>query len=448
MPTQYRVLAVDDDELILQSLAMILPDHWEMVSATDHQKIPEGHFHIAFCDMHMSPDMNKREGLEVIKTLNTRDTHMEIVAMSGDLDRDLMESCLKAGATRFLAKPFAKDELLLTLDKVEALLLLNTATQRSGQTRHPWVGSGPKTHEIKRTVASFRGEPGPILIEGESGTGKDVISRLIHEQEHGNRPYICVNVAAIPETLFESEMFGHVKGAFTGADSNKMGLAEAAHGGDLFIDEIEALPMSQQAKLLRFLESGEIKRVGARDTIHTKCRVIAASNRSLKAMVEAEEFREDLLWRLSGKTLVVPPLRERKEDLKELARHFLDTHRPKHNKTLTADALKAMEEYSWPGNVRELRRVIEQLCLIAPLPIIRNVDVQAVVNITENTTASSSIDSNHDFSQGLSVLIQNYEKAIVEAALKKFDDVDLAAKTLGVSRSTFYKKLKDYNIES
>ena len=195
----------------------------------------------------------------MIADLRASDPHLEIVAISGDLDRELMEACLRAGAGRFLAKPLSPEEVCLTLEKIEALHLLRLATARGGSPA-PWIGEGPASQGVRRQIAALRGEGGPILIEGESGTGKEVTAALIHAQDPG-RPFVVVNVAALPEQVFESEFFGHVRGAFTGADQNKMGLAEAAHGGDLFLDEIEALPMAQQAKLLRFLENGEVRRV-------------------------------------------------------------------------------------------------------------------------------------------------------------------------------------------
>ena len=252
-----------------------------------------------------------------------------------------------------------------------------------------------------------------------------------------------MNAAAIPETVFESEFFGHVKGAFTGADQNKMGLAEAAHEGDLFIDEIEALPMSQQAKLLRFLESGEIRRVGGKDTIKVKVRLIAATNRNLEQMVEKEQFREDLLWRINGKKINLPELRNRQEDVKELALYFLDKERPKRNKQLTDDAIEALQSYNWPGNVRELKRVIESLSISSPLPIIRGEDVFKIIKPSESSP-SPSMD--FDIFQGLAALVAQFEKQVIEKTLEKQKDVDEAAKILKISRSSLYKKIKDHGI--
>jgi DNA-binding NtrC family response regulator len=445
--SRLRLLVIDDDDLIASSIRIILPAQWRMVHFTGKGELPTGPFEGALVDMHLSQNVSRAEGVEFIQLLHKLDPHLEIVAMSGNLDRALMESCLKAGSTRFLAKPLSPDEFLLTLEKIEALHLLREASSRSGSNTVPWIGSSAKSEDTRRAIASLRGERGPILIEGESGTGKEVAAQLIYSQERdaGARPFVSVNLAALPEAVFESEFFGHVRGAFTGADQNKMGLAEAAHGGDLFLDEVEAFPISQQAKLLRFLESGEVRRVGARDTIQVKVRIIAATNRNLEQMVKDGKFREDLLWRLNGRKLLLPPLRERPTDIQELTGFFLDRERPKRNKTLLPDAIETLMQHSWSGNVRELRRVVELLGLYSPLPIIRREDVLRVL------PTSTSIVAGHaefDLSRGLNTILGEIEAEIIRQGLAKKSDVDEAAALLGISRSSLYKKMKDYNIES
>ena len=233
------LLAIDDDDLILQTLRMGLPDHWRLDSFNSLKEIPSQiNYSAAFVDMHLTGNLSRAEGLDVIKHLKELSPRLEIVAMSGDLDRDLMEKCLRAGASRYIAKPLNMDEVTLILDKIEALLLIQAAAFRHPDRKTNWVGSSDHSQSVKRQVAFLKGEDGPILIEGESGTGKEVVSQMIYEQE-GDRPFIAINVAALPENLFESELFGHVRGSFTGADQSKIGLAEAAQGGDLFLDEIE-----------------------------------------------------------------------------------------------------------------------------------------------------------------------------------------------------------------
>lgn len=405
----------------------------------------ERFYHAAFVDMHLEPNSTKAVGPQVIEKLIKHNGQLEVVAMSGDLSRPLMESCLKAGAQRFLAKPLMPEEILLILEKIEALWDLRSMDPNSSRHSARWVGSSSASQKIKKRIADLRGEINPVLIEGETGCGKEVVARLLHEQE-GERPFIAVNLASIPENLFESEMFGHVKGAFTGAEQNKVGLTEAANGGDLFLDEIEALPLSQQAKLLRFLETGEVRRVGAKESTQVKTRVIAASNRSLEKMVAAGEFREDLLYRLASQRIELPPLRERLEDIDELAKHFLEAERPRRNKTIAEDGLAALKKYNWPGNVRELKRVCEQLSLTSPLPFIREEDVLNWLRPAATPTGAPSYTA-IDFSKGFNVLVEEFEAHIIRTCLKQAEDIESAAKALQISRSNLYKKIKDYKIE-
>lgn len=437
----YHLLVVDDDSLIIESLKLVLPKHWKMTSVKNPQILDtKMMFHAAFVDMHLSQDHQVAEGPEVIEKLTKTNPQIEVVAMSGDLSLDLMEKCLKNGAQKFLAKPLMPDEVLATLEKIEALWMMRQLESRGNQNQIRWVGSSLSSQEIKKSIASLRGEAGPILIEGETGTGKEVAFRILNQQEL-HRPFVSVNIASIPENLFESEMFGHVRGAFTGADQLKVGLTEAAHGGDLFLDEIEALPLTQQAKLLRFLETGEVRKVGAKDSIHIQTRVICASNQNLSELVRAGKFREDLLFRVSGKKLQLPPLRDRIEDIKELADFFLAQQKPRTNKTLSEEGLQALMAYSWPGNIRELKRVCEQLSLTCPLPIVRGEDVRALLN------PLSSQGQFLDFSKGLSQLTEEYEALVIKKCLEQNPDIETAIRTLQVSKSTLYKKMKDYQIE-
>ncbi|WP_413568467.1 sigma-54-dependent transcriptional regulator [Bdellovibrio sp. HCB117] len=442
----FSLLIVDDDPLVQQSLKMCLPNHWKVFSAPTLEAIQyERFYHAAFVDMHLEPGTTKAAGPQVIEKLVKHNNQLEVVAMSGDLSRSLMESCLKAGAQRFLAKPLMPEEILLILEKIEALWDLRSMDPSSSRHTTRWVGNSSASMKIKKRIADLRGETNAVLIEGETGCGKEVVARLLHEQE-GDRPFIAVNLASIPENLFESEMFGHVKGAFTGADQNKVGLTEAANGGDLFLDEIEALPLSQQAKLLRFLETGEVRRVGAKESTIVKTRVIAASNRSLEKMVAAGEFREDLLYRLSSQRIELTPLRDRLEDIDELAKHFLEAERPRRNKTIADDGLSALKKYNWPGNVRELKRVCEQLSLTSPLPFIREEDVAAWLKPTATAPGAPSYTA-IDFNKGLNTLVEEFEAHAIRTCLKQTRDVEEAAKVLQVSRSNLYKKIKDYKID-
>jgi DNA-binding NtrC family response regulator len=436
------LLVVDDDELVIQSVKLALADPWRMMASQNPALLPERGYHAALVDMHLTGNLEKAEGLDVIKRLTQKHPHLEIIAMSGDLDRQLMEQCLKAGATRFLAKPLTLEELTLTLGKIEALFLMQGAVSRGPSAGARWIGSSPASQSIQRQIAQLSNEEGPILIEGESGTGKEVTAQLIHSQQ-SMKPFVVVNVAAIPDNLFESEFFGHVKGAFTGADQNKMGLAEAAHNGDLFLDEIEALAAPHQAKLLRFLETGEVRRVGAKETIMVHSRVIAATNRNLNQLVADGKFREDLLWRLAGKKIQLPPLRERPQDIPDLVKHFLSMDKYR-KKEIGDDAIQLLNEYPWPGNVRELKRVCEQLIMTAPLPVLRREDVLQVIRPPVQGMGAAVA---YDMNKGLADLVNEFESQIIQKALSQQNDIDEVARLLKISRSSLYKKIKDHGIQ-
>jgi DNA-binding NtrC family response regulator len=439
----FHLLVVDDDSLIHQSLKLCIPAPWKIFSVSKRELVPFDHFfHAAMVDMHLEPGSKVPHGVDVIEKLTKNNPQLEVIAMSGDLNRELMEKCLKVGAQRFLAKPLLSEEVLLVLNKIEAYWSLrNLETGTAGKSTI-WAGNGPASQKIKKRIAELKGETSTILIEGETGTGKEVVARLLNQQEN-ERPFIAVNISSITENLFESELFGHMKGAFTGADQNKIGLAEAANGGDLFLDEIEALPLSQQVKLLRFLESGEVRRVGAKDVIKVKARVIVASNQPLKKLIEEGKFREDLFFRLNSQRIELPPLRERTEDIPELAKNFLDAERPRRNKEFTEDGFAALKDYNWPGNVRELKRVCEQISLVSPLPFIRKEDVRALLAPSPSLTGVEGLD----MSRGLNDVVAEFESKIIRSFMKEHEDVEQLAKFLKVSRSNLYKKIKDYKLD-
>ena len=437
-----RLLVIDDDPLVVDTISLCLPEHWDLVARDRNQINKDEFFHAALVDVHLTGDLDKTEGFDVMKKLS-KQSLSEVVAMSGDLRRDTMESALKAGASRFLAKPLSADELLLLLEKIEALWALRGVSLDKKENQTQWIGQSQASDEIRRFVANMKQEKAPILIEGESGTGKEVVAQLIH-QSWKERPFVAINVAALSENLFESELFGHVKGSFTGAIHNKAGLVERAHGGDLFLDEIEALSLSHQAKLLRFLESGEFQKVGATEIQKVQVRVIAATNEKMEDMVAKEKFREDLMYRLSGHKLVIPPLRERREDIKELCQFFLGARDVTMKKTMGEDAIEALMKYSWPGNVRQLKRICEHLSLMAPLPIIRAEDVSRALLQGGSSTAGGEDIS---LDKGLQKLLEDYEKRVMIEALKLDLDVDDLAKKLKISRSSLYKKVKDHSLE-
>lgn len=454
--TPFYLLLVDDDPLIAPSMKLLLPPHWKLVYSSCISDVNYTFpYNAAFVDMHLQDDLSEATGLNVIKKLKNANPTLDVIAISGDLSLNLMERGLEAGAHRFLGKPLIPDEFLLYLSKIEALIQIREAAQNSSVQGPRWIGASSTSEKIRLNIAALRGEPGPILIIGESGCGKEITSQLLHQQE-GRGPLISVNMGGITETLFESEFFGHIKGAFTGADNNKVGLIEAASGGDLFLDEIEALPLSLQAKLLRFLETGEYKKVGSKESQIASCRVICASNCDLAEMVKQGKFRDDLYWRISGKKIFLNPLRERAEDIPDLVDFFLSNDRPKRNKKFSADGIEALKVYTWPGNVRELKRVCEQLSLTSPLPIIRGTDVQKILCYTYGNNSTNKSESDpvqlNDLinlpSMSLNELMSQYEALVIQKKLNSLSgDIDKAAEELQVSRSNLYKKIKDYKIE-
>jgi DNA-binding NtrC family response regulator len=448
MNSTFSLLLVDDDRLIADSLRLLLKKSpWTLTVVTNEASVPtEGSFHAAFVDLHLTPDTSKAEGTGVMAGLKERFPRTEIIAISGDLSLELMEKCLAHGAKKFLAKPLMPDEVMATLEKVEALWRLREIEHRPSPDRAQWIGRSKTSDHLKSQIAQLVGEKGPILIEGETGTGKEVVSRLLHQQDPA-RPFIPVNISAIPETLFESELFGHVKGAFTGADQMKVGLAEAANGGDLFLDEIEALPLAQQVKLLRFLESGEVRKVGGKETTRPHVRVVAASNQNLETLAKEGKFREDLLFRLKAKKLLLPPLRDRLDDLEDLAKYFLAHERPRSNKMFTADAFALLKTYRWPGNVRELKRVCEQLALTSPLPMIRPEDVQKILFVDGDSSGAAKTAFNLKDGKGLQEKLDAFEAELIQFALNEIRDIDRTTETLKMSRSGLYKKIKDYGLE-
>ena len=437
-----NLLIVDDDAMLASSVKLMAPAGFKVYIATQPNLIPDHVFyHAALVDMHIQSKVGETpDGPRIIAQLLKKNPQTEIVSMSGDLNRQNMEMAIKSGAARFLAKPLISAEVTLILEKIMAYWQLRQVEYSHHKKAH-LIGSSSAVENIRKYIASLKGEHSTVLIEGETGTGKDVIARLLSYQE-GTQPFVTVNCAAIPENLFESEFFGHVKGAFTGADQNKIGLAEAAHGGDLFLDEIEALPLNQQAKLLRFLETGEVKKVGAKDPINVNVRVIAASNQPLKQLIVEKKFREDLYFRISAHKINIPSLAERTSDIPEIVQHFLNLDKSKRNKHFEADALEALKNYNWPGNIRELKRVCEQLSLTSPLPIIRREDVSQLLFKSELTTNSEVIRLN----QTLEEFINAQEKKFITLFLEQNKNLDQACQSLQISKSSLYKKIKDHGI--
>ncbi len=440
-----NLLIVEDDQILATSLKMMAPDGFKVYLVQKPELIPDHvFFHAALVDMHLTPNsIGNPDGPPVIQKLTQQNPQTEIVAMSGNLDRALMEKAIKAGAQRFLAKPLLAEEVCAVLEKIEAYWNLRQFSYEKISVKNNLVGASSATDNLRKKIAQLKMEKTAVLIEGETGTGKEVVAQLIAKQDSG-RPFISVNCSAVTDSLFESEFFGHVKGAFTGADSNKIGYCEAAHGGNLFLDEIEVLPLNQQAKLLRFIESGEFKKVGGKDNQFSQTRIIAASNIPLKKLITEKKFREDLYFRLSANLIEIAPLRNRTEDIADLANHFIDLEKPRRNKEFELAALQAFNTYSWPGNVRELKRICEQLVLTSALPIIREDDVRGLLF---RSSTNATTEPEFELNQSLDHFLSQKEKQFIESNLKKTKDIEKSAELLQISKSNLYKKIKDLGIQ-
>lgn len=444
----FRCLVIDDDDLVSASIRIYLSKNWQMnqINQLDNEGLFKTHFfNLVLVDMHLTGNLNSAEGLEVIKRVKLLSPLSDIIAISGNLNLELMEQGLKAGATQFLAKPLDPTEINALLEKIENFHQLRCLQKNIHAAS--WVGSSEPSLQILKQIAQVSPTQSSILIEGETGTGKEVVSQLI-QQRFPNLPFISVNISAIPDNLFESELFGHQKGAFTGADQNKIGLLEAAHGGFIYLDEIEALPLNQQAKLLRFLQSGEGRRVGSNQNYHVQCTLIAASNESLGELVSTQRFREDLYFRIKQNFINCPPLRERLSDLEELIEFFMQKINSKHKKTFLPETLKVLKSYHFPGNIRELKRIVEQVLLSSPLPFIRPQDVVPYLQLPQSQNKShQTIEFQYDPLQGLEANLGAAEKLFITSAIKKTKTLEDTWELLQISRSSLYKKIKDYEID-
>ncbi|MFV2005810.1 MAG: sigma-54-dependent transcriptional regulator, partial [Longimicrobiales bacterium] len=371
-----KILIIDDDPGLRKSLSLILTDAgYKVVSAEDGEKglstaeavRPD----MIMCDIRMP----KVDGLEFVQRYCEGGGEALVIIMTAYGSMDLAVEAMSKGAYDYLPKPFGANEVLLTIRKAEERESLRRevgrlrAEVRADRRFGEIIARSPEMVRALEVATKVAPHPSPVLITGASGTGKELVARLIHrESARAERPFVAVNCGAIPETLLESEFFGYVKGAFTGADSDKQGLFEAADGGTLFLDEVGELPQPLQVKLLRALQEGEIRRVGGTTNTEVNVRIISATNRNLSALVKEGAFREDFYYRLAVVPIHLPPLKERREELPDLVHHFIGRHSERLGLEVNKvhpDAVDVLLNYSWPGNIRELENVLEQAMLLA-----------------------------------------------------------------------------------
>jgi DNA-binding NtrC family response regulator len=399
-------------------------------------------------------------GLELLDDVKTLYPETAIVVMTAFATVTSAVEAMRTGATDFLTKPFALDELAAMLERAAERRTLDVTSRRlREQLRNQQglgniIGSSAEMEKLYRILSKVAQSTHPVLILGESGTGKELVARAIHANgSHSDKPFIPVDCGSLVPTLIESELFGYVKGAFTGATRSKDGLLASAEGGTVFLDEIGELPLDLQAKLLRAIQEKEIRPVGATHRISINARILAATNRDLSTMVEQGRFRKDLYYRLNVVNLRIPPLRARRQDIPLLAAHFLDRQGRETGGryTLSDDVLRTMMEYDWPGNVRELENCLERACALSSGPLLHLGDLPTQLQDfrlqSRRTIAPADAGSGEDGAQtGITPLAELEKQAILTTIRMLHGDKLTAAKLLGIGKTTLYRKLKEYGL--
>lgn len=452
-----RILIVDDEAPLRQSLSLLLAESGYRVETEGNpvQALARAEaeaFDLILCDVRM-PEM---DGLAFLRRYRASGGGALMVMMSAYGGEDAALEAMREGAYDYLSKPFRPDEVTLTVQKAEERERLRRevdtlrASLGADQVRDVVVAESRAMRDLLELASRVAGHATTVLLTGESGTGKEVIARAIHRMSpRREAPFTAINCAAIPEQLLEAELFGHTRGAFTGATSDRAGLFEASHGGTLLLDEIGDMPLGLQAKLLRVLEEGSVRRLGARETRPIDVRVIAATARPLDRSVEDGSFRADLYYRLNVVNLHLPPLRERREDITALITHFARqvAGRLERPVSITPRALIQLSEHGWPGNVRELKNAIERA---AVLSADGRLDVSDF-SLTSNGRHGSNGNGNgngHAHAYELKPQVEQLERATIERALEasKGNRRD-AAQLLGVSLRTLFYKLRRYQLD-
>lgn len=452
MPPKAHLLIVDDEANTLASLsrAFRLAGHEATVcdnAAKALELAKAQHFDLIFSDVVMPG----KDGLALLGELKAQAVTSPVVMMSGQAHIEMAVRATRLGALDFLEKPVSTDKLLLTVDNALKLQRLENENrqlrQRLGKHEIVWKGDAMKRvmAQVERVAASET----RVCILGETGTGKELVARTLHERSaRATGPFITLNCAAVPAELIESELFGHEKGSFTGAAGRHVGKFEQADRGTIFLDEIGDMPLSMQAKLLRVLEEGEVERIGGEKPVAVDVRVVVATHRDLEARVRAEKFRQDLFHRIYVFPLVLPPLRERREDIPVLVEHFAAQVCAQNGWKpipFSPEAITALQSHPWPGNVRELRNMTERLMLLATDGHVDLATVQLA--LPENIAQDGAKLQSHQ-SGPLADRVQSFERDAILAELKRSNhNVSLAAKALGLERSHLYKKAEQLGID-
>jgi DNA-binding NtrC family response regulator len=454
-----RLLVVDSDSAVRSACAEIASGLGYVVESTGDlshaRSLLRGH---AADILLANLPYNSSSGLELISEVKLLYPQTAVVAMTASGSVNAAVEAMRCGASDYLTKPFAMDELSTVLDRAASGLLTDTATRqlreqlRLSQGLGAMIGRSGEMEKLYRILSKVAQSSHPVLILGESGTGKELVARTIHAYgPNGQKPFLPVDCGSIVPTLIESELFGYVKGAFTGANRSKDGLLVSAEGGTVFLDEIGELSLDLQAKLLRALQEREVRPVGATHRVPIKARIVAATNRDLAVMVERGQFRKDLFYRLNVVNLRLPALRDRREDIPLLAAHFLDRISREHGRkfTLSDEALRTMMRYDWPGNIRELEHAVERACTMSSGPILHLGDLPTQLqNHGLETRRAAQAGGTAEESAGpqLTTLAEMEKQAILSAIRTLSGDKLQAARLLGIGKTTLYRKLKEYGI--
>ncbi len=444
------ILIVDDDTTTLEMLSEFLKDEGYLVYTAEKGReainiVEKDLVDLVLLDLKLG-DMN---GMEVFHEIKKMNPEIQVVMITAYGEIETAVKAIKAGAYDFLSKPINMDELRIIIDKVlekRELLRENRELKEIIKKQYTFegiIGTSEKMQEVFSIVKRVAPTDSTVLIRGESGTGKELIARLVHQlNPRREKPFIKISCAAIPEGLIESELFGYEKGAFTGADKKKEGKLELAHEGTVFLDEIGDMPLSLQVKILRVLQEKEFERLGGKETIKVDVRIITATNRDLEYLITQKMFREDLYFRINVISIFLPPLIERKEDIRSLTEFFFEKYCLLHNKKIKGISKEAWDwlfKYSWPGNVRELENIIERAVVLAREEIITSRDLPP----------ESMFISEEDIIKDRECTLDELEKIYIKKILQKTKgNKNEAARILGVHRNTLSRKIKESEIKS
>lgn len=452
-----KILAIDDNEDILFALKLLLKNHVELIQTeTNPERIPEllhnENYNVILLDMNFTKDaISGQEGFDWLSKIIEIDPDAVVVFITAYGDAEKAVKAIKLGATDFVLKPWQNEKLLATISsaiklsrsKSEATDLRSKQKEISAiqdQPFYEFIGNSPEMQQVFSTIKKVAKTDANIFILGENGTGKELVARALHRNSlRKDEVFISVDLGSIAETLFESELFGHMKGAFTDAKKDKQGRFEIASGGTLFLDEIGNLSLPMQAKLLTVLERREITRVGANKPSPIDVRLICATNTNIHQMIQDESFRQDLLYRINTVEVHLPPLRERVSDIQLLAEHFLGIYIKKYRKKIkgiSADAMKKLNQYQWPGNVRELQHALERAVIMSDSETLQTEDF--LLTTRSEKVAEIEIDTYN---------LDEVEKNIIVKVLKQNQgNVTQAATILGLTRTSLYRRMEKYGL--